>query len=221
MKTIPFLLTLVVFALILYLLFVKPEPLENNANVRKLNITFKDGVNAVNSLNIPYFLTFGTSLGVTRDNSFIPHDDDVDFGVFYEDIMDVDEKHITEIFNLNNFDHHNTDGWECEGAIYPIIYQYRHRITGMLVDIYIFYYRKDLDKFVLYIEGGENTGKGYTFPNIPFKQVKFKDNLFTINPKEWIIATYGENWETPIPGDKGVLQLKELPNNTACIIQPP
>lgn len=35
---------------------------------------------------IEYFLTGGTLLGALRHGSFIPHDDDLDFGVWTEDL---------------------------------------------------------------------------------------------------------------------------------------
>lgn len=40
-----------------------------------------------NSLtSIPFFLSFGTAIAAHREGYFIPHDDDIDIGVFYEDV---------------------------------------------------------------------------------------------------------------------------------------
>jgi phosphorylcholine metabolism protein LicD len=40
---------------------------------------------ALNSKNIPYFIDFGTLLGIIRDHGLVPGDDDVDMGIYLED----------------------------------------------------------------------------------------------------------------------------------------
>ncbi|CCW62791.1 unnamed protein product [Phytomonas sp. EM1] len=55
-------------------------------NFREALLAFRE---AANTLQLPFFLACGTALGARREGYFIPHDEDVDVGVFFEDLPPV------------------------------------------------------------------------------------------------------------------------------------
>lgn len=70
------------------------------------------------NINVEYFLMYGSLLGVIRNKSYVPWDDDIDIGIFYEDFYKIleNEKFLKDFglglsspFTLkNNFKH---PGW--------------------------------------------------------------------------------------------------------------
>lgn len=186
---------------------------------KNINITFNDTIKAIEELDINYFLCFGTALGIRRDGEIIKYDDDVDVGIFYEDLSKIDEDVINKAFS-NNFKIKVKAYWNCNNTKYPIIYQHKNIKTGIVSDLYIFYDRPELQAKTLYIDGGERTGKGYIFPYSKLNTIEYNGKTFNIMSDEWLTHIYGE-WKTPKKGDKGILKPKLLPNNSNCIIQPP
>ena len=57
-----------------------------NQNIAKFNEALYTLDDVMKELNIPYHLNSGSALGAHREKGYIPHDDDIDVGVFYDDI---------------------------------------------------------------------------------------------------------------------------------------
>lgn len=207
-------------ALLLYQKLSSRTPIHD-----KLEITFNSGVAALNAAQIPFTLAYGTALGIRRDNSLIPGDNDVDFMVFYEDLpLDAD----------GNIDHARLNGamndnglvssgggdpfvWSCEGKTYPVMYQYYHKDTHIGTDVYILYTHEQT--YWEFSDGGERTGMGLPFPILPLDVVRFRKTRFKTWPKEWLDLQYGD-WKTPVKGEKGrpVVPIK---HTSDCVLPPP
>ncbi|CCW70621.1 unnamed protein product [Phytomonas sp. Hart1] len=66
-----------------------PEAISKQLNFRKVLLDFRE---IANTLQLPFFLACGTALGARREGYFIPYDEDVDVGVFFEDLLDLGAK---------------------------------------------------------------------------------------------------------------------------------
>ena len=56
-------------------------------DIAKFNEALYTLDDVMKELNIPYHLNSGSALGAHREKGYIPHDDDIDVGVFYNDIL--------------------------------------------------------------------------------------------------------------------------------------
>jgi hypothetical protein len=85
---------------------------------------------ALNTQNLMFWLEFGTLLGYYRENDFIKHDDDLDFGAYLDDAKAIRNTLETHGFKLVR-SYSSTDGGleEC--------YRYMHTTLD------IFYFRRD------------------------------------------------------------------------------
>ena len=154
---------------------------------------------------IVYWLDFGTLLGAVRENDFIAHDIDIDFGCMYnKDVV----KKIEEIFTKNNIKKYRE--FTVDDQIVEQTYEYK----GLAFDI--FYYSTDgvekwsygftyenskLDKKI-YENRDISTGlEGvrYISPIGGVETMIFKNNEYYVpkNTHEYLKLNYGENYMTP------------------------
>lgn len=76
-------------------------PFENPETMKKANqliIAISETLK-----NIPHFFTFGTLLGIVRDGSIIPWDDDIDVAVFSDDYEQIKNKLLEDISRYEEF----------------------------------------------------------------------------------------------------------------------
>jgi hypothetical protein len=171
-------------------------------------VTFQSVQNMMSDMNMSYAITYGTALGAYRNNDFIPHDDDIDIIIFYDDLISKGHSSIEEqknFFNTNakkynlipKFEHSAPYIYIKEDKGMPILYQYIHENTKIGVDFYIFY--KFENDYWNFSEGGENDFKGYKYP-ISDKFFKTKLNIFeTMScPIEYLHISYGPNIDAHI-----------------------
>ena len=149
---------------------------------------------------------FGTLLGIERENGFISHDLDLDFGVlFNQDIQNL----IRKEFSKNNFLLLTTTTLKSSNKLIAEKYNFE----GVEVDIYYFfeengnYINYDLETTSgLSIE--EEQGEGSKV--VPYKNIftKFKlkrrffneiEILFPENIEQHLTELYGENYLIPDP----------------------
>ena len=130
---------------------------------------------------------FGTLLGIVRQDSLIPHDDDIDFGFFSEDIEKLEEI-LTHLHKEKKF--------------VVIRNQFKTIYTVCADDVFIDLYSYTPSKN----EGGNCLAQGHRhFYNIlnnetyPFKKIKFKGLEFNCisKPEKWLERFYGKDWKTP------------------------
>lgn len=147
----------------------------------------KKGCDILKKLNIDFCVSYGTLLGIYRDNSLIPHDSDIDIEVVYPVNIDKIEKEFIK------------HGFKVCAKVK----------TGAKVRQLAFYTD---DEVVFDISLYEKIGSNvYCFhePDLYFKlPAKFYDKflpfdfngytVYTPNmPEEWLKFTYGKNWNIP------------------------
>mgnify|MGYP003651998562 CR=1 FL=1 len=133
-------------------------------------------------LNLEYWLTMGTALGLVRDNQFIPWDDDIDIDVYSENLL--------PCFNdlVNNL---ADKGYVC---------RYVQRGDTSKISAYKNNFKISLGG--IYLDGDFRRSK---FCQIPKKfyenSIKYKidDRIFDIPaPTDEYLSLIYKNWETPI-----------------------
>ena len=169
--------------------FLKNKKQENFAKVL-LNM---DKVLSEN--NQTYFLTCGTLLGVVRENKFINHDEDIDLGIFKEDLVkDIDLKILsTNIFRLKHRLGNPGLGYELS---------FTHNELDISIDLFIYYKNNDYYWSASYFNICDET---------PNKMCRWKYTPFTLQPilfleKAFFIPndinlfleeSYGKDWKIP------------------------
>ena len=153
----------------------------------------KDARDALNRINIPYFLMGGTLLGFIRSGDFIPHDDDMDIGIFIEDWS----PKIAEEFQKVGFK------WERKLGTEKLGLEYTFFKNGIQLDIFFWYKEKDYFWYAAWWK-----------ENKPENIIKLKFDKFTMNPAwiiheeefsipydhdHWLEQIYGPDWKTPNP----------------------
>jgi hypothetical protein len=85
-----------------------PKPLSPEAKAAAL----RHSLSVLEGSGLKPFICFGSLLGLVRENGFMPHDDDIDIGIFYE--AGVCEK-VRLLLKRNGFDIllHEKDPWPC------------------------------------------------------------------------------------------------------------
>ncbi len=162
----------------------------------KLNSVFR-------SLNIPYWLDFGTLLGIYRNNDFIPHDIDLDIGLYHEDYSEDIEKKMVEAGFKKDHEFWVADADFGQESCYTY--------NGMTVDL--FFYKKEEGDICCYefdrqdkcsFEESIDSGMGLIVKEIRFKdrglkKLSFREHSFWIpkDSREYLSAHYGEDFMAP------------------------
>lgn len=141
-------------------------------------------------LDLRYFLTDGTLLGLIRDSNFIDFDEDTDIGVFFEDFTDEKLNRFTKAMADKGF----VD--LIEFGDYVNNFQMSFKRNGVKTDI--FFYRPFEDKMIFHaFRGSEVITYFYRKELVEdLMQIGFIGNSFHIpaNYQEFLIAKYGQNW---------------------------
>lgn len=178
----------------------------NTNNEQKLKTTFYYTINMINKINLPYMFAYGSAIGSLRNGKLIPYDHDIDIVIFYEDLRKKfgSIQEMSNIFNKyaeqNNFKPMNNIStpyvYKKNSKFIPIMFQYRHKITNIPVDFYIFF-EKDNYHWD-FSEGGEKTGRGRCFPLIKPEYSYVYGKKYPVMPVNIIEIMYGKNWKTPL-----------------------
>ena len=169
------------------------------SNLLKEN--FEEILNVVYSSDLKDYniwLDFGTLLGYYRENDFISHDLDMDFGV---QVSSFEEFEVIEKPLINN-DFNRTKEFYFNKNLVELSYSYK----GLNVDFII--YKKENDKvssdtiFFMTNALGKPTRYEVYHYEIPFsglKECEFKGKKVKIpnNTQEYLRTLYGEDFETP------------------------
>ena len=148
--------------------------------------------------NYNIWLDFGTLLGYYRENDFISHDLDMDFGV---QVSSLEEFEVIEKYLINN-GFNRTKEFYFNKNLVELSYSYK----GLNVDFII--YKKEDDKvssdtifFMTNALGNPTRYEVYHY-EIPFsglKECDFKGMKVKVpdNTQEYLRTLYGEDFETP------------------------
>ena len=169
------------------------------SNLLKEN--FEEILNVVYSSDLKDYniwLDFGTLLGYYRENDFISHDLDMDFGV---QVSSFEEFEVIEKHLINN-DFNRTKEFYFNKNLVELSYSYK----GLNVDFII--YNKENDRvssdtiFFMTNALGKPTRYEVYHYEIPFsdlKECEFKGKKVKVpaNIQEYLRTLYGEDFETP------------------------
>ncbi len=182
---------ILLFNPIISIRFMKNNPGWNFLGLR-LHIygekTLHEIVPLLTRLKINVFLSGGTLLGYYRDNNFIKHDDDLDFGLFEDDIkkMDLLKDELQKLGWVYRKD------WSWKGMSFE-----KPKYDYFNIDFY--YYFRQGDDYIASPTFGDE--KDYWPADIFTKMtpiVFFGENL-TIPGKieKYLERVYGKNWKIP------------------------
>lgn len=152
-----------------------------------------DTIATLDKLGIECWLEAGTCLGAIRENRFIPHDFDIDIGIFAKDVDRALEVHA-EMIKLGFRENHNNQGGAPEYG-----YERSYVRDGIVVDHFYFYQDGDTLWMGAWAQDGikkHNFTKSLFFP---LKQIEFCGiNVNVPNPPEkYLEERYGNDWRTP------------------------
>lgn len=153
-----------------------------------------------------YWLSFGTLLGAYRDKAFIPHDNDLDIGMFWENCKGV--KEALQDGGLNLFAIFYYGDYKKPDSM-----SYRFEYKNVYIDIDFFLHDDNNSSIIknsgaLFIKGEDYTIKekyipiqieDYSHPFSGLIKMQFMGRMFNVpaNTEDYIIANYGNNYRTP------------------------
>lgn len=160
--------------------FPKPMP-PNSFEV------MKKGCDILNKLGIKYCISFGTLLGIYRDNCLIPHDTDLDI----EAVHPVNAKKIEKAFIKNGFK------LGCKVVALGVIQKLAFYTEDEVVFDIEFY--QQIGNFVYCFHEKNLYFKFSAEHYEKFDQYLFLDYMVHIphDPERWLEYTYGKNWRIP------------------------
>ena len=150
---------------------------------------YADVVNKLDRFGMIFWVSAGTALGFYRDKKVISEDTDLDFEIMmtknsedYESILIKEFSKNYDVFRKMWYDKN----------IMQLCF--KHKNTGILVDLYFFYDFENNDFLINFNEHGM-----YRFPKkfIP-KCFKGLEEFLPDFTKEYLVWRYGENWKIPI-----------------------
>jgi len=162
----------------------------------KFRVALSSIKNILDKNNQSFFLLEGTLLGLHRDNKFIPYDDDIDLGIFYDKL----NPKIKDII-ISSGEFRLCKEFGKIDISYELLFY--HNKTNVSLGIVVNYKIKD----DYYYHPGfcgicDTTNEGFCkFGNHirGLKQVTFYDEVYLIpsNTEEWLMETYGDDYMIP------------------------
>lgn len=152
---------------------------------------------------ITYWPEFGTLLGIYRDNDFIPHDNDFDFGAPINQ-RDRINKALCEVgFSYKH-------GYYCPELDY--IREDTFLYKGVGLDIFYFHNEGASDYCHTFLPFSISDSqirysiKIFKFTKVSLKEIVFKGTNITIpvDTHDHLIVSYGRNYMTPDPAFKSI-----------------
>ena len=164
----------------------------------QLNKAFKE-------LNIPYWLVYGTLLGVYRDGKFIDHDLDIDLGLFLDDyneeIAEVLSKYgfkLKKQFLIDNGEYGREETYFYKGIGIDLFYFIKKENCFKVHD----FKNEDGKSWAKTIQ--DNGGlivRERTFEKFDITYIDFLDSKYPIpnNTHKHLASVYGEDFMIPNP----------------------
>ncbi|MCH7573915.1 MAG: LicD family protein [Candidatus Marinimicrobia bacterium] len=161
----------------------KVQPLEGkNPNPVLLN-----GCRALESANISYWLSAGTLLALHRDHDFIPHDTDIDVGVF----GNTDPIVVISAMSGIKYDLIREVTYDNK----PMQLAFMEPQQNIIYDIY--FYHEEGDHLINHSKFGKMEKPLALFR--PLGEMKFRENIYSApnNIEAYLRIRYGHDWNMP------------------------
>lgn len=141
-------------------------------------------IEGIGKLDMPYWVSAGTALGLYRDKDFIDGDTDVDIAMIGYDGIDEDiRKRLTGFEPIRDVYH--------EGKPQQLAFIKE----GIIFDIYI--HHKQGEEYLNYGDRGIQKMPAYMYEETKVYVTKYGDIDFPNNPEEYFKIRYGDDWQTP------------------------
>ncbi|RHW68316.1 LicD family [Trypanosoma brucei equiperdum] len=196
---------------------------ERQLSFQRTLLEFRD---LANTIKLPFFLCCGTALAAHREGYFIPHDVDIDVGVFYEDLQDLGDPQKAVVGLLS----HAALGGRfvlfdvCGTVEKGLELRFLHSETQVPIDLNVYYQPLPQDDKIVaefgpfvwtatYYESSATRRHGmYRYRHAPFraamKHMSFCDTMasssdptntvgFLVPPESYVEECYGKDWRTP------------------------
>lgn len=145
------------------------------------------------SLQVPYFIAFGTLLGIVRDGELLPFDKDMDVGLPWDmdrhELMDRIEAHGDWLVKGRE----HLDAHELQWT-FAIV----HKPTGILTDL--FFFKSEGDTMLSGL-GEEPNPLLWRFSAIDIGSIAYRGVQLPApaDPERFMLEIYGEDWRVPNP----------------------
>jgi hypothetical protein len=174
-------------------------------DIEAAHIALEDLYKILDPIGVKPFLVSGTLLGYARNKEFLPHDKDIDVGVF----ANVDKlKIFEEIFKSGKFI------LDCESLTRDPLYTIAvtHIQKGICIDI--FFYHDKGDQYVTGVNYDWNFDKCFAFSKFDIKKITFS-GIEAYIPEDYelnLAENFGPDWKIE---DKNYISHLESPSGVA------
>lgn len=187
----------------LYEWYIKRRSRKSCERLQKNGYDISTRINEIlEKSNISYFFTYGTLLGLIRDNGFIKHDNDLDIGILKTDDFSWDE--LSSLLSKSGLAKLHEFG--IDGKVTEQTYTYK----GTGIDFFLYEYEGD--KMISYVyfkkedfeyknDYERSVSKMISSQITDFKYVVNNGVRFRIpeNAEEYLQDIYSETWRIPNP----------------------
>lgn len=165
---------------------------------KKFNKLLLSAKDAMDSVNIPFHLHFGTALGAHRERSIIQHDNDLDIAVFYKNVNKIGQvKSIIQAMEKQ--------GFELVGKYGKLATDLELQFEKNKIGFDIFWIYEGTYRSKKYFLYYTRFGMCDDLPNKrcvwgirPYKTIKidFLGTVYNVIPTKTLVDMYGD-WKTP------------------------
>ncbi len=146
--------------------------------------------NIFNKINQPYFIMGGTLLGFIREGNIISHDEDVDIGIFTEEL----NPNLVNILQQNGviFNAIMGDSGNSKNSV-----EYRFFIDDIQIDIFCWHKEAEYCWYSAWWKSGESFKLKFDTFSISSKIINEETFSIPDSPEHWLEQIYGNDWKTP------------------------
>ena len=168
------------------------EPQKDPMAVDAADVCLVDVHDILEKIGVPFFLAFGTLLGLHRDGKLLPYDKDLDIGVPW----DVPRKSLLLKLKAFGYTYHSEDKITDDKPVYN--YGLYHKRTGVSIDF--FFFKREGDTYITGIDS-KPIELTWTFPYFQLQEATWKDRKWLVPspPELFFESVYGKEWRTPDP----------------------